>query len=118
DNLPSKAEFSSLLRKCSDEKKNCLIYVHGYNKPFSETLEQGWLLQQRYNLEVVLFSWPSNTGGIPLKEYKKAKRTAMASTGALDALLERLTTYLQVPFNQDALLSCDVKLSLMTYSLG
>lgn len=116
--LPSKTQFAAVLDRCKAHNKNCLFYVHGYNKPFAETLEQGWLLQERYQVEVVLFSWPSNTGGIPIKEYKAVKRVAQVSTGALDNAFEKLAAYLAVPFNREALLECDVSLNLMTYSMG
>src|SRR5262249_36714553 len=94
DNLPSRAEFEKLAKRCCANKSNCVFYVHGYNKPFPETIEQGWLLQQRYGVEVVVFSWPSNTGGIPITEYREARRIAQASFGALDALFEKFGTYL------------------------
>lgn len=118
DNLPSRVQFEEVLRRCKDNGRNCLFFVHGYNKPFKETLEQGWKLQERYNLEVVLFSWPSNTGGFPIEEYKNVKRVARSSTGALDSSFEKLAKYVQMPFNKDALMSCSVSLNLMTYSMG
>ncbi|SDG84288.1 alpha/beta hydrolase [Nitrosomonas sp. Nm132] len=118
DNLPSKTQFEAVLDRCKENKKNCLFFVHGYNKPFAETIEQGWLLQERYQIEVVLFSWPSNTGGITIKEYKTVKRVAQVSTGALDNAFEKLASYLAIPFNKEALLECDVSLNFMTYSMG
>lgn len=117
-NLPSKYQFEQVLHRCKEGKKNCLFFVHGYNKPFEETLEQAWKLQTRYNLEVVLFSWPSNTGGTPIEEYKNVKRVARTSTGAIDSSFEKLAKYVQMPFNKEALMSCNVSLNLMTYSMG
>jgi hypothetical protein len=38
--------------------------------------------------------------------------------GALDSTMEKLGSYLKEPFNRDALEACNVKFSLMTYSLG
>ncbi len=118
ENLPSRVQFQEVLRRCKENNRNCLFYVHGFNKPFNETLEQAWKLQERYNLEVVLFSWPSNTGGFPIQEYKNVKRVARTSTGAMDSSFEKLAQYVQMPFNRDALLSCNVTLNLMTYSMG
>jgi hypothetical protein len=121
DNVPSRVEFQKLARKCCDMNTHCLFYVHGYNKPFAETLDQGWLLQERYGVEVVLFSWPSNTGGIVTSEYREARRIAQASFGALDALFEKFGNYLlemQTPLNEAALLKCGVTINLMTHSLG
>lgn len=121
DTVPSRVEFQNLAKRCSDGKKNCLFYVHGYNKSFPETLKQGWLLQERYGVEVVVFSWPSNTGGLPPVEYREARRIAQASFGALDSLFEKFGTYLrewQTPMDEVALQKCGVTINLMTHSLG
>lgn len=118
DNLPSIREFSKLRKKLMIDKKNCIFFVHGFNQSFEESLEKALSIEKRYNVEVVVFSWPSNPGGFIRKEYRHAKRTAKCSVGALDATLEKLGSYLREPFNQDDLLNCDVKFSFMTYSLG
>lgn len=117
-NAPSRNEFIKVSNQCQSNNKNCLFYVHGYNKSFEESLEQGWHLQEKYGVEVVLFSWPSNAGGIVFKEYKAAKRTAGISTAALDSIFERLAEYLKVPFDKAALEACDVSISFMAYSMG
>lgn len=121
DALPSKMVFKTLATQCVTSGKNCVFYVHGYNKPFQETLEQGWLIQERYGVEVVLFSWPSNTGGIPPVEYREARRNAQASFGALDALLEKYARYLQDwlnPMDEARLLECETTTNLIAHSLG
>jgi esterase/lipase superfamily enzyme len=121
ETVPSRVEFQNLAKRCVAGKKNCLFYVHGYNKPFPETLEQGWLLQERYGLEVVVFSWPSNTGGLPPVEYRQARRIAQASFGAFDSLLEKFSIYLrewQTPMDEASLEKCGVSVNLMTHSLG
>lgn len=121
DNLPSRTEFEQLARRCSDSGRHCVFYVHGYNKPFAETLEQGWLIQERYGVEVVLFSWPSNTGGFVFGEYRKARRVAQASFGALDSLFEKYGAYLN-RWMQSAtareLQACRSTTNLMVHSMG
>jgi esterase/lipase superfamily enzyme len=119
--LPSRAEFEFLAKRCIAGKKHCAFYIHGYNKPFVETLEQAWLIQERYGVEVVLFSWPSNTGGPPPVEYRQARRVAQASFGALDSLLEKYGRYLKewmTPMDEAALLSCGSTTNLIAHSLG
>jgi len=121
DNLPSRAEFAHLAKRCVAGNKHCVFYVHGYNKPFVETLEQAWLIQERYDVEVVLFSWPSNTGGLPPVEYRQARRIAQASFGAFDSLLEKYGTYLTdwlTPMDEAALLACGSTTNLIAHSLG
>lgn len=121
NNAPSRRLFEALAKECSKKKKNCVFYIHGYNKPFAETLDQGWLIQERYGVEVVVFSWPSNTGGLPPVEYRAARRIAQASFGALDSLLEKFGRYLtewMKPLDEKDLLKCQVTINLMTHSLG
>lgn len=94
------------------------FFVHGFNQSFEKNLEKALALEKRSGVEVVAFSWPSNSGGIKIREYRRAKRNAQASVGALDATLEKFGMYLREPFNKEALQKCDIKFSLMTYSLG
>lgn len=117
-NIPSKHEFNVLRDKLVENKRNCVFFVHGFNQSFAKNLEKALALEQKHNVEVVAFSWPSNPGGFKLREYRDAKRTAKSSVGALDATLEKLGIYLKDPFNQEALEACKVKFSFMTYSLG
>jgi hypothetical protein len=120
-NLPSRGEFEYLAKRCVAGKKHCVFYIHGYNKPFPETLEQAWLLQERYGVEVVLFSWPSNTGGLPPIEYRQARRIAQVSFGALDSLLEKYGKYLKewmTPMDEAALEACGSTTNLIAHSLG
>lgn len=121
DNLPSRAEFERTAKQCVADKRSCAFYIHGYNKPFPETLEQAWLIQERYGVEVVLFSWPANTGGLPPVEYRQARRIAQASFGALDSLLEKFGRYIKEwmsPMDEKALLECQVTTNLIAHSLG
>ena len=70
--------------------KNCVFYVHGFNKNFKETLNQAHSLVKRYDVGVILFSWPSNPGGWIVSEYKKARAIASNSIVALDRTFDKL----------------------------
>lgn len=118
-NLPSRVEFNKTIARCKKDGRDCLIYVHGYGKSFKEALEQAEYIENHYNVEVVMFTWPSNPGGFVTKEYRDVKRTALASTGAFDRVMERIGKYLSEPdFDRSSLLSCGIHLNLMTYSMG
>ena len=117
-NIPSQKQFAKFRDKLTLGKKNCVFFVHGFNQSFEKNLEKSLALEKLHGVEVIAFSWPSNPGGFKTKEYRHAKRTARASMGALDSTLEKLGNYLKEPFNKDALESCNIKFSLMTYSLG
>lgn len=118
NNIPSKRAFSEIRTHLSTTGKNCVFFVHGFNQCFENNLEKALAIEKEHGVEVIVFSWPSNPGGFKTKEYRSAKRNAQASVGALDATLEKLGIYLKEPFNKEALKACDVKFTLMAYSLG
>lgn len=118
NNIPSKKEFASLRQKLIKDKKNCVFFVHGFNQSFERNLEKSLQMQEEHDVEVIIFSWPSNPGGFITEEYKAAKKCAALSVGAFDSTLEKLGGYLQEPFNKEALKKCGIKISLMAYSLG
>ncbi len=118
NNIPSRREFDRFREHLTSKKKNCVFFVHGFNQSFEKNLEKSLAMEKEHGVEVIAFSWPSNPGGFKTKEYRHAKRTARASVAALDSTLEKLGSYLKEPFNREALESCNVKVTLMTYSLG
>jgi len=119
ENLPSRTEYLKLRKKCQKDGKHALFFIHGFNKTFLQSLEQGHELEQRYGVEVVLFSWPSSPGGFATEEYRQARRTAQASFGALDAALDKIGHYMiEEPFDRSALVNCKVSFNFLGYSLG
>lgn len=114
DNLPSKSAFKEFKALLVSNNKNCVFYVHGYNKEFEESLSQGWELQRRYGVGVLVFSWASNPGGLPPVEYPKARAIAAASSPAIDMTLEKLGRYMFEEADDD----CGISLNLLTHSLG
>ncbi len=114
DSLPSKSVFYDFKNLLATSNKNCVFYVHGYNKDFEESLSQGWELQRRYGVGVLVFSWASNPGGIPPVEYPKARAIATASSPAIDMTLEKLGRYMFEDADDD----CGISLNLLTHSLG
>lgn len=117
-NPPSRIEFKKVRDRLLKEKRNAVLYVHGFNTPFLRSLEHGLMLQKLYGVEPIIFSWPSNPGGFKTEEYRRAKQVAKASFGAMDRVMEKLGSYLREPFNRDALQSCGIKFNMINYSLG
>jgi esterase/lipase superfamily enzyme len=114
DNIPSRSAFLEYLNLLKENQKNCVYYVHGFNKEFSESLQQAYSIHKRYGTGVVLFSWPSNPGGFITKEYKKAKAIASNSIVALDRTFEKLHSYM-FEFADE---NCEISLNLLVHSLG
>ena len=78
-------------------KQNLVFFVHGYNNTALDACRRAWRLAARYNVEVIVFTWPANGGGEWLLEdlhgtasYKSDKSDARSSTEALDRALGRM----------------------------
>lgn len=115
DTLPSKNVFKEFKKILLEKKKNCVFYIHGYDTNFQESLSQGWALQERYGIGIVLFSWASNPGGFIDEEYKKAKQIAVESSRAIDLTLEKLGRYMREDTDGDC---GGISLNLLIHSLG
>jgi hypothetical protein len=92
-----------------------VLFVHGFNQSFLESLNQCRTIEALYGVNVLAFSWPSNQGGFISNEYKKARAAARGCTNTFDRMLEKLGAYLaERAFYRD----CKIHISLMAYSLG
>lgn len=88
------ARMLARLRKTG---RNLVLFVHGYNNTAEDAVRRARRISQRYNVEVLVFSWPANGGGDRVVEnlhgkasYKSDKSDARASTEALDRVLARM----------------------------
>ena len=77
-----------VVTRANKEKRNILIFVHGYNNDVKDVVERVDKLEKHYGVIVVPFSWPANGGGFKgLADYKDDKNDAKASVVALDRLV-------------------------------
>ena len=114
DNIPSQAAFREYVKVLRQQKKDCVFYVHGFNKTFLESLQQSHRIHKRYGVGAVVFSWPSNPGGFILSEYQRAQSIASNSIVALDRTFEKLGDYICQSPNE----LCEVSFNLLLHSLG
>jgi len=85
------------VRRAREKKRHILFYVHGYNNDMRDVMETAFDLEQRYEVEVIPFSWPANGGGVGGKlSYLDDKRDARASAGALERSLKKVHEYLML----------------------
>ena len=109
----SEAAFLKTQKRMCDNSTNCLIFCHGFNTDFEGALEAAFTIQQIYDdLEVILFSWPSDGDG-PLS-YRSDKREASQSVYALDRFFEKLNDYLKKYRER----RCGQKISFAMHSMG
>lgn len=72
---------------------------------------------QKYDVDVVLFSWPSNPGGFITEEYPKAIEAAEISANAFKQTLAKLDKYIKnCPLNE--IEQIGISFNLLVHSLG
>ncbi|MGJ8649476.1 MAG: alpha/beta hydrolase [Opitutaceae bacterium] len=88
---------TELVKRLRTNRSNLVFLVHGYNNNVYDALQRAESIANRYNVEVVVFSWPSNGGGdSALRKihgkvsYKLDKADARGSTAALDYALAKM----------------------------
>jgi len=114
DTAPSLQVFLACINDLQHTGRNCALYVHGFNKSFEETLDQAGLIHDVYQVATVVFSWPSNPGGIITNEYARARSIAANSVVAFDRLLGLLVKYLSNHSPDE----CTTSFNLLAHSLG
>lgn len=112
--VPSRGVFVSCVENLQQTGRNCVLYVHGYNKTFSESLDQARIVHDEYRVATVVFSWPSNPGGIIVTEYATARAIAQNSVVAFDRVLGLLDRYLRT----DSPHECHTSFNCLIHSLG
>lgn len=84
-----------------------LIYVHGYNVDFEKAIKRTWLIQQRLNRQLVLFSWASYGDTVT---YARDEASVMLSVNHLQQIITSLAAAFPAT-GEDGL-------SIVTHSMG
>ncbi len=101
------------------KKRHWVLAVHGYHQSFEENLISSKKLCDRYDVEVINFSWPADPPGGPVdvEVYRKSRKAAEQSMSALLVLLEMLSQSLDVSAKADAD-NRPASFTLLLHSLG
>ena len=123
---PSFKLFRKLQKSMMDNNRNCVFLIHGYNVNFVSALESAQRVKDLYDVEVILFSWPSLGAGEGEKHlgkefvgtinYKRDKRTAIRSVPALDKVFFALGRYFD--YTQKQGIQCGQSFNLLVHSMG
>jgi hypothetical protein len=79
---------------------NWIFYIPGYSSTARAGLEQARKLEEEYQANVMLFSWPADPPAIstdPVRAYRQAQAAARVSAIHLDHTLEQLATLFANP---------------------
>lgn len=116
--LGSKEIFGDL-RAEMEKGVDTLVFIHGYNVSFDESLVTAARLADAYGakqkINVAVFSWPSDGSLLPILAYKSDRADAAASAPAFARALLKLGDFLaKVRRGQE----CEARLHLMAHSMG
>lgn len=107
--------FSEMRKLMIDEGSDALIFIHGYNNSFRDSLRSGFKLAAQFpSLKILVFSWPSDGSMAPWLAYASDRNDAAASGPALARGLLKLTDFL-CQQNPD---ECQSKVHLLAHSMG
>jgi len=138
--LGSAALFEALREHLKQTDCDLIVYLHGFANDFPNSARRAAALQRLYSggkrqVEVVMFSWPSNGEVFPSYNYFSDREDAEVSGIAMARALKRLAEFLarlraedrevihraklqgQVP-PPEALRQCERRLHLVAHSMG
>jgi esterase/lipase superfamily enzyme len=104
-----------LVARVRRSQRAVVLFVHGYNTTAEGAVARAGRLAQNFGVEPLVFTWPSNGGGMRgVASYRADKRDALASVGALGRLFERIAAALDA----HAHAGCRVPVVLLAHSMG
>ncbi|MCC2615225.1 alpha/beta hydrolase [Aestuariibacter halophilus] len=90
--LPSEQVFTQL----ELDNKPCCLFIHGFNQDLAKNLGKCQEIE-RFGVNVIAFSWPSNPGPQSIfwkiKEYRRARQNARRSAVALERFFDKFNEY-------------------------
>jgi hypothetical protein len=99
---------------------NWIFFVPGYTSTASSGLQKAKQLEEEYNANVMLFSWPADPPAItinPIRAYREAQAAARVSAIQLDQTLEGLNQLFAWPLRQ-ASQPVGFRFCMLLHSLG
>ena len=115
--LGSQTLFENLKSLMEEKKRDTLVFIHGFNNSFEEALNMAAKLHDNFasrgqEMQVVVFTWPSDGQGFPPKKYANDRHDAKASGFAFARGLMKLLDFFQSGK------PCGQRMHLMAHSMG
>jgi len=112
--LQNKSSFDNLVIH-KNKLKNWLVYVHGDSKTLADAAQRAFEIQEKYKVNVIVYSWPSKIEeGSGLKNFKNSRLNV--ETG-IDEFLVFLSD-IEEWKSKNAIEFANNKVSIMFHSLG
>jgi esterase/lipase superfamily enzyme len=101
--------YKDIQARMRDEKKDCLIFGHGFNNSYQDAIKAAIKLSIAFNVIVIVFTWPSDG----LFSYHNVKKyRAFATVPAWDRFIEKYTDNLRNTKPEDF---CGQRVSLVAH---
>jgi esterase/lipase superfamily enzyme len=92
-----------------------LLFVHGDSKTFRQAVMRGFDIQELYDVNVIVFSWPSKDPEINgIKNFKNSRQNVIASNGHFTSAICLMRSFREL--NPD--FQSGARLSMFFHSLG
>ncbi|MDO9431597.1 MAG: alpha/beta hydrolase [Pseudomonadota bacterium] len=110
------------LHQCmAGDRSDTLVFIHGFNVSFIGALAAGAELSRQVQISgrqvnIVVFSWPSDGAAVPLMSYYSDREDARASGPALARAFLRLKEFVTVDLAPNDY--CQRQLHLLAHSMG
>lgn len=107
--------YNDFMTEVSTKTSDWLLFVHGDGKTYSESVQRGFDIQNIYNVNVIVFSWPSEVPGLNgLRNLNNSEQNVSRSVGHFSELLSFMEDFRESnkAFEQKA------NLSMLLHSLG
>lgn len=108
------------VRDAMQASGSAVLFVHGYNFSFRESLAraaqvQQWLAAGGHEAVMLLYAWPSAGAGVNARTYSDDRMRAQASGLALARAILKATDFIRNTPRRDR---CDAQMHLMAHSMG
>ena len=108
--LVQQNDMEALMSQIVTNGKRLLVYVHGDHSLLSEQLERGFICTQAFDMNLLIFAWPSNEiENHSIKNYKASKRNVEVVLPRFVEFTSQLSRYCKAH---------NIQWSLMFHSLG
>lgn len=107
--------YNDFMSEICTKTSDWLLFVHGDAKTYNESVQRGFDIQNTYNVNIIVFSWPSEVPDINgLKNFKNSENNVSKSVDHFIQLLSFMKDFQE----SNSVFQQNANLSMFLHSLG